>query len=392
MGYVYSAGTRHFSLKALCRILSMTYGSAISVLSLQSAILARFSSYLPGVQFSSVLERHKERAWRELIRKTKSPWELCDADFFAAFVLGTMAWDREEFEETLTHYRGCLAIWDHLVTNQSGPSDLLVTFGPYVLDTLSMCDKIACITSVNAWDTVIRRPTAFNDRIRYFEILQHRGEAGAISGSVEAVHDFLDDMVTLMITAVVEVAKKEMKGFTRDNKLSAVIRFIEAEMSLRQFGETLAQIRSTAGKKRSGHYVVAECLQNQLYLASAILHGRTILQSLHRRVVNSQAEDLLAHYRSKVKPVSSSVGPRGKYIVSGLMLAGIALSPVKWNSGILFSCNRLMAEREWLLNELRENPYSDGSEDALDLFWKERDNGTLIFALEKTSELARIIV
>jgi len=394
MGYVYSKDTKHLSLKALCRIFANSYGPMISVKSLQSAIIARFSSYLPAAHFSDMHERHKERAWRELIRKTQSPFDLKDADLFAAFILATIAWDQEEFQETLIHYRGCLAIYEHITKMEQAPSDLLAVFAPYALNTLSLCDKIACITSVNTWDTIIQQHTPFTDRIRYFENIQQRSDGGMYPGAVEAVQDYLDDMVTLLITAILEVAIKEMEGHTeRDSKVSAVIRLIEAEISIPQFGEALNVIKRSADDKKCSHNIIAECLENQLHLVTRILHGRTILESLDRRDVNSDADELISHYRAKVKMNCSPSGPRGKFTVSALMLGGVAFSRARWNKGTVPETQIMITQDgQWLLEELKNNPYSGGSEIALAEFWSTRDNRTLVAALRKTSQLSHIIV
>jgi len=336
MGYVYSKDTKHLALKALCRIFSSTFGPMISVKSLQSAILARFSSYLPAEQFSDVHERQKARAWRELIRKTQTPSNLKDADLFAAFILATIAWDEQNFWETSVHHGGYLAIMGHLMKMEQVPSDLLAVFAPYASQTLTLCHKIASLSSVNGWDTVIQQYTRFAHRIRYFDIIQQKSDPGMYPGAVEAVHDYLYDMVRLLLTAIFEVALKEMEGHTtRDSKVSAVIQLVKADMKLPQFREALAVIKNSARDKECSYNIIAECLENQLHLAARILHGPTsVLESFNRRDVKSDADELISHYQAKVKMNCVPCGPRGKFTVSALMLGGIALSEARWSKGI----------------------------------------------------------
>jgi len=51
-----------------------------------------------------------------------------------------------------------------------------------------------------------------------------------------------------------------------------------------------------------------------------------------------------------------------------------------------------MLDGEWLLEELRNNPYSGGGETEMAEFWNTQDNRTLLMALKKTSQLAHLLV
>ena len=324
MKYAYSSEKKHFSLKALCRTFARVFGPAISVASLQSAIIARFASYLPQEQYSAMAIAHKERSWRELIRKIKTPKKLSDADFFAAFILGTIAWDQHSDDEMSIHYRGCLSMWDFLTENstESPPSNTLIVLGPYALDTLSYCDKIACISSTNPWNVVIPRTGNFGQRAIYFEALRRCSGGTATPGVAEAVHDFMHDMFSMLLTAIVEAAKLEAQGiFGRDNKIAAVLEFVEAELSTTEFRNGVDKIRELGLNGDSEDYLLEGNQRCQVELAIMILRENTILQSLGAANVTSKAEDLIAHFRASFEEAPI----RSWYYISGLALAGLAL-------------------------------------------------------------------
>jgi hypothetical protein len=302
MEFVYSEETKHFSLKALCRTLTQEYGQAISVTSLQSAILARFSTYLPMEQFGETTIHHKERSWRELIRKIQEPHQLSVADFFAAYILGTMAWDVENDEETLIHYRGCLSIWQHLMRSKTRDPD-----------------------NPESWDSVIQLETTFNERVQYFEKLQPRCLPRASPGVVEAVHDFMDDMLALLMTVIVEVARKEAVGdFNRSEKTDTVVRYVKEQLAAAEFREAIQQVKQISQEFNNEHYDLAICLQRQMKLAVAILRQNTISEGLQTAVVSSIAEDFIEHFKTHIRPAAPV---RPKYYVAGLILSGMALSP-----------------------------------------------------------------
>ena len=365
------------------------YGPRISVASLQSAVLSRFSSYLPS-QFGEMHKQHKERAWRELIHKLQDPSALCEADFFAAFILATIAWDNESMEETLIHYRGCLSIRKYLIDHGTHQSHIMLVLGPYVLDTLSMCDKMACITRANSWESVIQPPTTFNDRVRYFQTLQPPWVASASPGFVEAVHDFMHDLLTLLITVIVEVAKSESAGtFERGDNVAIVIQFIEQAMKAPDFHRAIQMMQVLSQAPYNEHYMLVLCLWQQLNLARLIWRQRSITDSFISPLVNAEADKLLIHFKSWSQHLSEV---RPYYYVSGLMLAGTCLSPMHLENRMSHENLTLSVDRDWLVEKLILNPYDFGSLQALISFWSTRDINTVVKVFETTCKMTQIIV
>jgi hypothetical protein len=324
MEYVYSRESKHFSLKALCRMMARAYGLSISIASLQSAMLARFASYLPPSNFGTKEDDHTQRSQRELIRKTAIPPELTEADFFASFILATLAWDNKRDDETIIHYRGCLAMWDHLTANTT-PSSILMVVGPYALDTLSFCDKIACITNSKPWESVIQRKAHFQQRAEYFEKLRPTCDRTGIPGIAEAVHDFMNDLFSILITVIMETARAEASNeVLADGKVEAVLRYIEKQSSTADFRSALKVVEQFSRDNDDPEcYQLARAQQMQIRLAISILRDGTILSSLGIEDVSAQADRLISHFRERFRGV---LPPRSYYYASGLALAGLALS------------------------------------------------------------------
>ena len=339
MEFVYFTENKHFSLRALCRTLAFEYGPAISVMSLQSAILARFGSYLPNAQFAEVVQIHKERAWRELMRKLQYVGELCPADLFAAYFLATIAWDEENDEETLIHYRGCLSIWHFLKASEATRySPILKVFGPMVLDTLGFCDKMACITSPDSWDSIVHPTTTFAERVGYFEGLQQKCTDRASPGLAEAVHDLMDDMLSLLVMALVEVSRKEANGeFKRSPKIAKVVQYVKEQLSSPQFRQAVEEVKTISAQLHSEHYFLVSCLRHQLKLVVLILRGSSVMAGMNAESTAAKAREFVVQYKTYVKPACPV---RPKYFVTGLMLAGMTLSHTdlaarkfKWEKG-----------------------------------------------------------
>jgi len=326
MEFAYSQDKKHFSLKALCRTLAHEYGPGISVTSLQSAILARFSMYLPPTQFAETMNYHKERAWRELIRKMQTPSQVQAADFFAAYILATMAWDEENDEETLIHYRGCLSIWHYLTRVDNRASNILIVFGPMVLDNLSFADRMACITRPNSWDSIIQPPTTFSERVQYFEKLQPKCLDRASPGLVEAVHDLMDDMLSLLVMVIVEIAREEAVGiYDRSQKILSVIQYVKEQLAMPEFRKAVHAVNQISEEFNNEHYDLVICLRLQLKLAVLILREKTLSDGLEAPTVNAKAEEFIRHFQIRIRP---STPIRPKYYVGGLMLAGMGMSRV----------------------------------------------------------------
>ena len=315
-------------------MLAQAYGVSISISSLQSAVLARFASYLPASYFASMLDQHSHRSRLELIRKIDVPDLLTEADFFASFILGTIAWDDKRDEEAIVHYRGCLAMWDHLVVNsKTRPSPILSVVGPYALDTLSFCDKIACITGSKPWHTVVQRKASFQQRAEYFEKLRPTCDRTAIPGIAEAVHDYMNDLFSILITAIMQVATAEVSNkILQDGKIEAILQYVEKQSKTSDFRSALKVVeRFSRNNDDPESFQLARAQQMQIQLAIRILRHDTILGALGTDDVSAQADKLICHFRERFGGV---MPPRSYYYVSGLALAGLALSKTALGSRI----------------------------------------------------------
>lgn len=346
-------------MTALFRRLAVDYGNAIPFPSLRHAILARSALALPRDQFREKMQRHKEQAWRMLIRKIDNLAAIDEGDVIAACLLAQIAHnDGQSAAEVSIHVNGCLALYRHLLDSHNKPvAPLLAIFGPFILDRVSFHGAVACASS-ESWLTceleLPHRRATFGERLNYYTEIRKTGHPseGWQRGIIEAVHNTLGDLIIMLASSIHGVAAREtMNDFKKDSKVRAVVRYAEIELADPDFHrlglKELEQLEKNSGTFEGD---LAKFLIQQvacIRLAIKVLEKPSIVQGVRDLEANSMAEELISRYLPMspteryvkefyVHGTLSVVNGLGGYSFNypfNLLLGGMALSKAKISEG-----------------------------------------------------------
>jgi hypothetical protein len=122
-----------WSMTALFRMLATEYGASISSAPLRHAMLAFCAERLPRPHFV-VVEHHTQQVRHYLMERLRTPDVICDADFFATWLLSYGTSFYNQTSEWFYHARGTMAIANHLSKTRKGKrmSNLMVLMDPYL--------------------------------------------------------------------------------------------------------------------------------------------------------------------------------------------------------------------------------------------------------------------
>jgi hypothetical protein len=165
--YTASISEQHRFFKCV----AFEYGPAIRNLPLRHAVLAWCASLLPHVQFKDVLECHKERARRLLIRKLGTPAEIEEADVFAAWILGSIFNPRPVSRSEITaHLNGSIAMMRFVEKSKgNSQSKMLSVFGPLVRDdTMQSCSH-ASLNYLQISESTFAQRVGYYQELRFDE-------------------------------------------------------------------------------------------------------------------------------------------------------------------------------------------------------------------------------
>lgn len=309
--------------------LALVYGTAISHRSLRHAILAYAASELPPDTFRQKMEYHKSRVCGILIQKLNRPENICDADVFATCVLAWTAWWFWSGSEFLAHAKGCLSMLAFLSeSSKERPlSDMLIVFGPYVMDGLDFL-----FSRDGAY--IPRFPdqrTMFREHFRYCQVFSRTGAPVDTwqFPAMRALRVTFDHRLKGAAWWLRHAAIKELEGDSQTVMSIArrVVSAINEDLSDLDLQRAICEVIEQSHDVKNGTFkdvlkkwawIHWQCIQ----LVLAIFDAPTILQGFDSLPAITSARKVVSAWSFQGKPR----GPRieDSYCTQ-IVLAGLAL-------------------------------------------------------------------
>ena len=327
--YAYSDKERYSTRTAFFRIMATQYGPSISFVSLRHAILAFSAAKLPDEVFRDRHQDHKSKARVALLEKLEHPDNIGDGDVLAGCALSAILFAEVYGTEAIIHANGCQAMLTCLYeTAKSSPSsDMLDVFGPYVSDYANFFAAFGSLMERSPANTepFIRRPTSFQQRVKYWDALNRFGfpsEAPQASGLIEAVGEVFGDMIDMLTCCIRRLALKQMMDdFERDQLVDDFLDQVAAELNDFELQHAVDVLKTYEVHEALYETFQMECLE----LALTILKEASIMHGIQSADTTSMARAIIYNHRSQVK----NVGPAREYYTNpyqrGLVVVGVAL-------------------------------------------------------------------
>lgn len=314
---------------------------------------------------------------------------VSDADVFTALVLARIAWDTGDLTQAMIHYRGCLTMLEILADNPQTrqPSSWLLVFGPYIHDILNFYYRLAIAGGTNLTRDLSppRVPTTFRQRVKYFNELCRVGASSGvwISGIIETVHDYLDDVFLLLITRMLEVVRKEnLNDKEYDFSTPHLLRHVLAELGDTDFNRGLGAMNYP---DREGNKKLATCQLQLVDMAIRTLTDSVLLDGLAIVKVVSLASTVISYCQSHFpRKIAIRSDARDYYEPAYISFAGLALHSEQF-SGRNPPFNQVLSSHtvgSWLIERLEEIRCMAVSR-RLKTFWQSRSNLAMLQVLEE---------
>jgi len=314
---------------SLMKQFAFEYGRTIRPSSLRHAVIAYAAKVYPEHRFQHKIEHHKVQAYRALRRKNSNTFR--DVDAFAACVLSWVAWlSRDSGTEFLIHAQGALSILDILYenSNRSPSSNMLLTFGPYIVDNINFHIAGGCKISVTKF---LGRRTTFGQKSKYFNELNKTGTPGNVY-EPSMLKSIFDGWFKLGFHALKTIVEMESESISsRHSKLRDIISEIKAELNdpeLQQYvtqrnGSTCLTIRSK--EELSNEHRMLRCLQ----LLLVLLESKTIMEGINLLRSSTDAQSLFVIWLSEAVPPPFSDSMHLMEVALGGLILG-EISPGKF--------------------------------------------------------------
>ena len=199
---------------------------------------------------------------------------IWDDDVFSANLLGWLSYSTCSHETNAhIHFNGSVAMLSYRMERRLRRSELLETFGPFVIDCAS--------TWATRNGAIPLRCTTFEQRVKYFDEFYCVDTAGTwYSGVLEAGNATLGNLIELSLRTVCTVTQNEQEGTFIRNGVAEVLGYVKAELGDSKLHKGLQTIyQSFQGTQTNHHTVEGQLITRVFHRLRCVLLLLTILEA-----------------------------------------------------------------------------------------------------------------